>query len=112
MADAEKSKAWLKKAADLNEPVGLCACGQAYVQADGVSRDPARGLAMIGQAAGMGSEHACYLLGWYHMKQRHGLKNDPREIRRYFQKMPRCDIRNSPEPARERAATWLRENPA
>ena len=57
---------WYKRAADLDQPEALAACGYFYVNGRGTEQDVVLGLVMIGQAAALGVEHACYILGRAH----------------------------------------------
>ena len=109
--DAKEAFRWFQRAARLDDPTALTACGVAYCIGLGVEKDAPRGLVMLGQAAALGSEHACYLLGWAHRYGRYSLKQDEQEATRWFAKMASCEIKNSRDEYRE-AAAWLREHPA
>ena len=62
--DAAQAFAWLKRAADLNQPISLTLCGLAYLRGDGVKCNIGRGFIMLGRAAELqGDEQACYRLG-------------------------------------------------
>ena len=104
---------WLKRAADLKDPRATRACGTAYLNGEGVERNSIRGFIMLGLAAGMGSEHACGLLGRANAEGFHGLDKNPQEATRMYREMQKCDrpFRDSTEGTRERAAAWLLEHP-
>ena len=78
---------------------------------EGVERSSSRGLAMIGMAAGMGSEHACQILGRANAEGRHGFDKNPHEATWWYSEMKTCKCRNSNEEGRRRADAWLREHP-
>ena len=61
--DSAQSFTWMKRAADLRNVYALTACGVAYLSGEGVEHSISRGMAMIGLAASLGSEHACGMLG-------------------------------------------------
>ena len=98
-------------AADLKDARALTACGLAYLTGRGVGKSETRGLIMIGVAAGMGSEHACGVLGHANARGIGGIDKDPQEATRWFREMQKCDQRDSGSAAREEAAAWLHEHP-
>ena len=67
---------------------------------------------MLAQAAALGSQHACFLIGSAHKHGRHGADKDDAETTRWFRKMQSCAVKNTSEKNREMAAKWLREHPA
>ena len=110
--DETQAFTWLKRAADLKNVLALTNCGVLYLNGEGVERSYHRGLIMIGEAAGQGSEHACAILGEANAEGLYGLDKDPQEARRWYREMPKCDIfRNSVEEIRQEAAAWLRDHP-
>ena len=109
--DATKGFMWHKRAADLKEVTALTECAIAYLNGEGVERNSIRGFIMLGLAAGMGSEHACGLLGRANAEGFHGLDKNPQEATRLYREMQKCDRRDSTEASRERAAVWLLEHP-
>ena len=115
--DATQAFMWFKRAADLNDPGALYECGVAHLVGGGVTRSDIRGLIMIGMAAAIGSEVACYILGRSNEKGRFGLDMDPQEATRYYRKMQKChgparaSNTDRAEEHRQNAAAWLREHP-
>ncbi len=109
--DRKQAFTWFKRAADLKDAFAVAECGVAYLNGHGVERSDRRGLIMLGEAAGLGSEHACGLLGNANAEGRHGFDQDPQEATRWYREMEKCGIRNGSEAGRERAAAWLREHP-
>ena len=109
--DLTQAFTWFKRAADLKDVYGLAACGIAYLNGHGVERSKIRGIAMLGWAAALGSEHACGLLGLANAEGRWGFDKDPQEATRLYREMQKCTCRNSNEEYLERAAAWLREHP-
>ena len=109
--DLTQAFMWYKRAADLKEACSLTACGLAYLDGEGVERSISRGFTMMGQAATLGSEHACATLGRANAEGCHGFDKNPQEATRWYREMQNCAFRNSPEETREEAAAWLREHP-
>ena len=106
--DLTQSFTWLKRAADLKDVRALSSCGVAYLNGEGVKASVVRGIAMVGAAATMGSEHACGILGQANAEGLDGFEKDPQEATTLYREMQKCDQRNSDEETRERAAVWLR----
>ena len=109
--DATQAFTWFKRAADLKDLGGLTSCGVLYLCGAGVERSYIRGLIMLGEAAGKGSEHACGLLGRANAEGLSGLDQNPQEATRWYREMQKCGLRNSVKAYREKAAAWLREHP-
>jgi TPR repeat protein len=109
--DFAQSFKWYKRAADLKDVEGLTNCAVSYLNGEGVERSCPRGIAMLGAAAALGSEHACALLGEVNAEGRHGFDKDPQEATRWYREMQECDTRDSLDEHREQAAAWLREHP-
>ena len=109
--DMTQAFPWFKRAADLKNVGGLVDCGVAYLNGWGVERSNIRGAIMLTAAAGKGSEHACGILGYANAEGRFGLDKDPQEATRWYREMQQCDLRNSSEAYREKAAAWLRDHP-
>jgi hypothetical protein len=110
--DFTQSFLWFKRAADLKDISSIADCGIAYLTGEGVEQSSTRGLTMIGVAAGMGSEHACQILGRANAEGRHGFDKNPQEATRWYREMQTCKCRDSNEPGRRRADAWLREHPS
>merc|ERR1712021_94776 len=79
------------------------------VNGEGVEQSIVRGYTMLGVAGGMGSEHACGLLGEVNAEGRHGFDKDPQEATKWYREMQTCTRCTSSEEFREQAAAWLRE---
>ena len=109
--DLAQSFMWFKRAADLKDVCATQLCGYAYLYGQGVERSAIRGITMICEAATMGSEHACFILGVVNESGRHGFDMNPQEATRWYRKMSTCYYRDSVAPSRENAAAWLREHP-
>ena len=109
--DYAQSFLWFKRAADLKDVSSMTDCGVAYLMGEGVERSSSRGLAMIGMAAGLGSEHACQILGRANAEGRHGFDKNPHEATWWYREMKTCKCRNSNVEGRRRADAWLREHP-
>ena len=109
--DLTQSFMWLKRAADLKDAYALRTCGIAYLKGEGVEQSNIRGCSMLSVAAGMGSEHACGILGFANAEGRYGFDKNPQEATLWFREMQTSDLRDSSEGGREEAAAWLREHP-
>jgi len=116
LKDKAQAFAWYRKAVDLDHAWSLVMCGLMHGDGSAGSRNFGRSIACLAQAAGLGSEAACYWLGKSHLSGARGLDMDVKETRRWFGKMQRCSLKDASRPAtdneREEAAKWLRENPA
>ena len=99
--------AWFKQSADLDCAVGLCSYGLAYLRGRGVAKNETQGLVLIAEAAARGSMHACYVLGWAHMKGKYGLDEDPEKVARRFRQMEGCELNDTPKKNVDEAANWL-----
>ena len=102
--DFAQSFKWFKRAADLKHVSGLTNCGVAYLNGEGVEQNGTRGIAMLGAAAALGSEHACAILGYANAEGDHGFDEDPQEATRWYREMQKCGHRDSNATFRERAA--------
>ena len=109
--DFAQSFKWFKRAADLKHRCGLTNSGIAYLYGEGVERSCPRGIAMLGAAAALGSEHACAILGQANAEGHYGFDKDPQEATRWYREMQKCDRIRTTEEYREKAAAWLREHP-
>ena len=109
--DFAQSFKWFKRAADLKHRCGLTNSGIAYLYGEGVERSCPRGIAMLGAAAALGSEHACAILGQANAEGHYGFDKDPQEATRWYREMQKCDRIRTTEEYREQAAAWLREHP-
>ena len=109
--DATQAFTWLKLAADLKNLAGLTSCGVLYLCGAGVERSYIRGLIMLGEAAGKGSEHACGILGEANEKGCWGLDKNPQDATRWYREMQKCHLPDSTDGTREKAAAWLRDHP-
>ena len=109
--DFAQSFKWFKRAAGLKNRCGLTNSGIAYLNGEGVEQNCTRGIAMLGAAAALGSEHACAILGYANAEGLHGFDEDPQEATRWYREMQKCKSRDSSDDYRERAAAWLRDHP-
>ena len=94
-----------------NETSCIAGLGQMYAEGKGTPRDDSEALMLIGRATGLGSEHACCILGEINAKGLHGFDKDPQEATRWYREMQKCGHRDSADANREKAAAWLREHP-
>ena len=119
--DAAQAFAWFKRAADLDQPICLTLCGHAYLHGEGVDCNISRGFIMLGRAAELGDEQACYMLGMFNAYGQHGLEEDPQEAKRWFRLFAERAaqhhfVLSSPDEEthklqRDQATAWLREHP-
>lgn len=109
--DLKEAFNWFRRAADLEDPGGMCHCGVAYLQGWGCEEDKLRGLIMLTHAAALGAEHGCYLLGMAHRDGSWGVRQSDKEASRWYGKMAGCTLQNSSHACRDDAAGWLREHP-
>ena len=110
--DLKQSFTWLSKAAELDHVASIGLCGYCYLRGMGVDKDVPTGLVMVGQAAALGSEHACCLLGHAYKLGKFGLPKDAAKATKWYKRMSSCCVtRNAADCAREEAAKWLAEHP-
>ena len=81
---------WAKRAADLDDPRGLTLVADAHLDGDGTTKDTVTGFIEMGQAAALGSEHACYVLAYAYHGGLYGLKKDSSKVRYWAAKMQRA----------------------
>ena len=81
---------WSKRAADLNDAAGMSMVAVCHLHANGTTKNEPAGLIEIGQAAGLGSEHACYVLANAYRVGRYGLDKDVSQVARWAAKMQRA----------------------
>jgi TPR repeat protein len=70
-----------------------------------------RGATLLSDAAGRGSQYACYKLGRAYADGMWGFPKDETMARRYFSMVASASIEDYTA-ATEKSATWLREHPA
>ena len=109
--DPKMAFEWCKKAADAGDASGLSQVGIFYLYGNGVARNLPRAFLALGEAAGKGSEHAMYMIGWVLQIGHNGVDIDPEETKKWYRKMATATVRNCPQKCRDLAAQWLRENP-
>ena len=107
--DETKGFEWVKKAADLDYPPALASCGFYYINGLGVEEDATRGLIMMGQAAALGSDYACYVLGHDYENGLGGAKKDRAEAAKWYRRMDGCKHKNCSEEVLAKVAERLRE---
>ena len=111
--DAAKAFEWSKKSHDTGHAGGTRMLGYCYLFGDGVEKHVAFGIQLVTSAAEGGSAAACCNLGFWFAAGRFVLPKNLDEARRWYSKVPGCDLKDVPSPeARDWAATWLREHPA
>jgi TPR repeat protein len=71
-----------------------------------------RGATLLSDAAGRGSQYACYKLGRAYADGMWGFPKDETMARRYFSMMASASLDDLTDDAKEEAATWLRAHPA
>ena len=84
----EEAFKWYKKAADLRDPTGMAYTGYSLLTGQGVKKNSAYGLALMGAAAeiGSGSRFACCFLGEYFDKGTHGFPKDREQAKFWYKK--------------------------
>ena len=108
--DLKKAFTLYKRAAEGGDAAGQCAYARAYLQGMGVEKDQSRGLVMLGQAMQMGSDHACYVLGWAFQHGRYGMKRDPAEALVWYKKLLATKEDHCSQATRDKAAEFVREH--
>ena len=78
-----------------------------YLHGDGTAQNHPRALVLLGQAAQLGAEWACFILGKGHYHGSYGLDKDLQEAARWLRKMPSCSLQNATSVCRDKAAQML-----
>ena len=110
--DLAKAFEWFKKSQEAGNVGGTSGLGRCYLVGKGVPKCPMRGAMLMGEAAGRGSQNACYNLGLAYAKGCLGFPKDEKMARRYYSMVASASIENCADVGIENAATWLREHPA
>jgi tetratricopeptide (TPR) repeat protein len=64
--DWEKANEWYRKAAEQNDPRGLCNLGLSYANGEGIEKDEVKGFELCSRAAKLGFVSAQFFLGSYY----------------------------------------------
>ena len=80
---------WATRAADLDDVAALTLVADSHLYGKGTTKDERTGLIEFGQAAALGSEHACYVLAYAYHKGYSGLKKDSSKVAYWAAKMRR-----------------------
>jgi TPR repeat protein len=105
--DRAEAFRWFRYAADRGFVSSLATCARMYVDGLGVDANVPRGLVLFGQAAGQGSEHACFMLGLAHHHGMYGCDADDAEAARWFGAMAACPHKDATEQLRDMAIKCL-----
>ena len=106
-----KAFEWYKKSHEAGDACGTAALGKCYFLAYGVPMCFARGATLMSEAAGRGSEQACYILGRVYADGIWGFPKDETMARRYYSMVASASLDDCSDEGKEKAATWLREHP-
>lgn len=104
--DLTQAFQWAKRAADLEDVRGMCSLGECYLYGEGTAENETRGMVTLSQAAVLGSEFGCYMLGKAYYEGSDGFEKDSQEAARWFRKMPGCSVKDGYH-LRDRAADML-----
>ena len=113
--DFAKAFEWYKKSHEAGNAGGTGNLGGCYLRGVGVPKCLARGSMLLGEAAGRGSNSACYNLGRAYAKRLWGFPKDEKMARRYYSMVASASIEDCTDGGKEEkevAATWLRAHPA
>ena len=81
---------WAKRAADLDDARGMTLVAECHLEGKGTPKDVITGLIEVGQAAALGSMHACYVLAFAYHFGLYGLKRDSSKVQHWAAKMERA----------------------
>ena len=104
--DLTQAFQWVKRAADLEDVDGLRQLACCYLYGRGTAKNESRGMVTFSQAAVLGSEFACYVLGLAYYEGFQGFDEDSQEAARWLRKMPGCSEKDGRH-ARDDAADML-----
>ena len=83
---------WAKRAADLDDACGLTLVAAHRLEGEGTTKNVSAGLIELGEAGGLGSENACFVLANAYHHGIYGLKKDSAQVARWAAKMQRAAV--------------------
>jgi hypothetical protein len=92
--DLAQAFSWLKLAADAGNVMAMAHVGFMYCHGRCVTSNVTLGAARLGQAAALGSDYACYVLGKLHEEGSFGCHKDAAEASFYHAKIPGCTVKH------------------
>ena len=103
--DCAQALQWYQRGADLDHPRCTVGLGQMYAEGTGTAPDDSEALMLIGRATGLGSAHACFLLGFHYDRGGLGLRKDPKQTARWYRKAQASAVRDL-SVLRRRKRSW------
>jgi len=88
--DSAAAFQWAKRAADLDDVCGLTLVAAHRLEGEGTTKNVSAGLIELGEAGGLGSENACFVLANAYHHGIYGLKKDSAQVARWAAKMRRA----------------------
>ena len=110
--DLAKAFEWYEKSHEAGNARGTGFLGWCYLHGEGVPMCPVLGATLLSDAAGRGSKIACCMLGVAYAHGILGFPKNEKMARRFYSMVASASIEESPNDAKEDAATWLREHAA
>ena len=90
--DSAAAFQWAKRAADLDDVCGLTLVAAHRLEGEGTTKNVSAGLIELGEAGGLGSENACFVLANAYHHGIYGLKKDSAQVARWAAKMQRAAV--------------------
>jgi hypothetical protein len=110
--DKAKAFEWYEKSHEAGYAIGACFLASCYLYGDGVPKCLARGATLMSEAAGRGSNYACFKLGRAYADGVAGFPKDEKMARRFYSTVASATDDDCIDAYKEEAATWLRVHPA
>jgi TPR repeat protein len=110
--DKAKAFEWYEKSHEAGDATGACFLASCYLYGDGVPKCLARGATLMSEAAGRGSNYACFKLGRVYAQGIWGFPKDEKMARRFYSRVASATDDDCTAANKEEAATWLRVHPA
>jgi hypothetical protein len=109
--DEVQAFSWCKQASKLGDVAAMTHVGWMYCYGKAVRTNVSRGTVQISQAAALGSDWGCYMLGHFHQQGCFGFDKDAAEASYYYAKIPGCTIKHLSAEQQARATEWLQAHP-
>ena len=110
--DKAKAFEWYEKSHEAGNSSGTCSLGWCYLEGNGVPKCPVRASTLMSEAAGRGSNYACFKLGRVYAQGIWGFPKDEKMARRFYSTVASATDDDCTAADKEEAATWLRAHPA
>ena len=109
--DSAKAIEWFSKSHEAGDASGTGTLGWRYLLGTGVRQCSVHGGALLGEAAALGSQEACYNLGQFYADGAHGFPKDRQLARRWFARVLSAAEKDLRPEYVDEAAAWVEAHP-